>query len=315
MNALLDSLVLTLTERCNFGCAHCYGDYGHEGPDMLLNHALNCIELASRHNAKAVFLTGGEPTLYPGLVSCIDKAVSLGMHTIVASNGGFKLDRLADMKHAGLQEVHISYDKYHASYITADRVKSVIDRAGSLGIRPVLILIEANSYAKYLPIFGDYYRFCIPGHTFKPIVYAGRAVHLPMSDFVSDTLLPVSKRHDFGIFVWPQGRVSFCPVNRSLPSTAVDLASNWLEGVMARFSQDTMVETLLKEGLPGLLRRNTGMALDDWSSYFYECNLCLQATKNGASGDPGGFLDKQSQLRVKCSEVKQEPFWHDMAFL
>jgi hypothetical protein len=266
---------------------------------MALGDALNCLQLAARRNAGAVFLTGGEPTLHPGLLSCIEKSVSLGLYTVVASNGSFKLESLEGMKQAGLQELHVCYDKYHAPFIKSDRVKQIIDKAVALGIRPVLILIEANSYYKYLDVLGDYYRFCIPGETFKPIVYVGRAIHLPKAEFESDASLPVSKIHGFSVFVLPSGRVSFCPVNPSLPSTVVDLASDWLDGVVETFRQDPTVKILLSEGLGGILRRCTGIASEDWSSPFYECNLCIQSTHGGAmtigKADPRGKLALMSE--------------------
>lgn len=246
---------------------------------MTLNHALNCIQLAASWDVQAVFLTGGEPTLHPGLLRCIDECSSLGLYSVVASNGSFKVDRLRDMRSAGLRELHVCYDKFHAPYIKSDRVKLIIDCAVDIGIRPVLIIIEANSYSKYLPVFGDHYSFCIPGETFKPIVRVGRAVDLPEAEFLSDTLLPVSKVHGFGLFVLPGGRVSFCPVNYSYASLVVDLAGNWLDAIVETFSCDSMVQTLLAEGVSGILRRYTGSTAPDWCSPYYECNLCIQATQ------------------------------------
>lgn len=277
----LGGIVLTLTERCNFRCAHCYGDYGPKGADMDLNHALNCIEMAARQRVEAVHLTGGEPTLYPGLLPCIEKAAWLGLRTVLSTNGSFKAERLGDMRRAGLCEVHVSYDKFHAPYISVNRVKKVIDMVLGNGMTPVLTIIEANSYAKYQAQLGDYYRYCLPGHTFAPLVMGGRAVHLPRSEFESDTPLLVQKAHQFGIFVFPDGRVSFCPSNHYFASTVVDLATDWLDGIVDTFSRDPTVQTLVNEGVSGLLRRHTGKAQEDWASTFYECNLCLQITAGG----------------------------------
>lgn len=275
----LQNLVLTVTERCNFACAHCYGDYGPKGDDMVLDDALNCIELAARQKVDAVIFTGGEPTLYAGLLPCIDKAASLGLYTALATNGAFRINRLDDMKQAGLVELHISYDQFHAPYISIDRVKQIMDGAIRLGIRPVLVIIEANAYSKYAALLGDYYQFCLPGHTFKPLVYAGRAMYLPKSDFESDALLAISNTHQFDIYVSPGGRASFCPVNHRFASINVELASDWLDGIVDMFRRDYMVSILVNEGVNGLLRRTTGIASDDWASSFYECNLCIQATQ------------------------------------
>lgn len=273
----LQYVTITLTTRCNFECAHCYGDYGRKGDDMALSHALHCIELAAKHNAD-IILTGGEPTLYPGLLACIEKAASLGLYMALSSNGSFKIERLKDMKRAGLKELHICYEKYHAPFTSPDRVKLIIDTAVALDIAPVLGIIEANSYDKYLAVFGDYYRFCERGgHTFKPLVYAGRAVRLPHSEFMSDEMLPVGKTHQFTVWVTPQGHVAFCPVNHCFASVVVDLATDWLDNIVAAFSRDATVQLLVNEGVSGLLRKQTGIDSDDWCSPFYECNLCIEA--------------------------------------
>lgn len=277
--ARLQYLTITLTTRCNFACAHCYGDYGRKGNDMALSHALHCMDLAAKHNAD-IILTGGEPTLYRGLLACIEKAAALGLYMALSSNGSFKLERLKDMKRAGLRELHICYEKYHAPFTSPDRVKLIIDTAVALDIRPVLGIIEANSYDKYLAVFGDYYRFCEHGgHTFKPLVCAGRAMRLHRSEFMSDELLPVGKTHQFTVWVTPQGQVAFCPVNHCFASAVVDLSSDWLDGIVDIFSRDSIVKILISEGVSGLLRRTTGIDSDDWCSPFYECNLCMEATQ------------------------------------
>ena len=278
----LNHLVLTLSERCNFACAQCFGGYGPKGKDMALGHALNCIELAARQKVDAVFLTGGEPTLHHGYLTCIEKSVSLGLYTVLCSNCSFEPGELRDMREAGLQEIHVCYDKFRAPYISTDKVKQIIDGAEALGIRPVLIIIEANSYHKYQDVLGDYYRYCIPDTpSFQPIVNVGRAVGLPISEFESDIPLLVSKKHGFGIFVQPDGRVSFCPLNDSFASTTVDLASDWLAPVVDTFSRDPTVQLLVNEGVSGLLRRVSGIPQDDWASPFFQCNLCLDATQKG----------------------------------
>ena len=278
----LQSLILNLTERCNFACAHCSLDCGPEGEDMALSDALSCLQLAARAKADSVFLTGGEATLHPGLLSCIEQAASLGLYNVLPSNGSFRIDRLEDFKLAGLRELHVSYNRFAAHYISSDRVKRIIDSAVRLDITTVLVIIEPNSYAKYEAVFGDYLRFCQLGlSSFRPIIWAGRATRLPRSLwglFKSDTLLAMPKSHGFGIFVSPGGRVSFCPVNQCFASTTVDLGSDWLDGVVDAFSREPTVRILVDEGVSGLLRRSTGTPTTDWCSPFYECNLCIEAT-------------------------------------
>ena len=299
----LQSLVLNVTERCNFGCAHCSLDCGPEGEDMALSDALNCLELAARAEVDSVFLTGGEATLHPGLLSCIEKAASLGLYNVLASNGSFNIDSLEDFKRAGLSELHVSYNRFAAPYTSVDRAKRIIDRAVSLDITTVLVIIEPKSHAKYEAVFGDYLRFCQLGassSSFRPIIWAGRATRLPQSLwglFESDTVLPMPKSHGFGIFVSPRGRVSFCPVNQCFAATTVDLGTDWLDAVVDTFSRDPTALVLVNEGISGILRRSTGVDSPDWSSLFSECTLCLQSM-----GRQGGALPVGILAPAPCSE-------------
>ena len=300
---ILDSIALNLTERCNFACAHCIGDYGPNGEDMTLPHVFHCLELAARQEVGAVFLSGGEPTLHPDWLSCIEKSVSLGLYTVLCSNGSFPLERLEGMQRAGLQELHLSYDKFRAPYISVDRVKRIIDNADALGITPVLVINEANSYEKYKDVLGDYYRYGTPDTSaFQPLLYAGRAIGLPWAEFQSDEPYLVTQRHGFCIFVQPDGRASFCPANNSFASTRVDLASDWLDGIVDTFSRDPTVQMLVNEGVSGLLRRYTGRDDKEWASTIFSCNFCLQLMTvgeliiEGRVGDDPGTSSRQTWL-------------------
>jgi hypothetical protein len=275
---MMNNIALILTERCNFACTHCGGNYGRNGQDMPLAHALKSIELAAKNKVLEVVFSGGEPSLYPGLIPCIEKAALLGLYTCVASNGSFTLKKLVDMKRAGLQEMHISYDKYRTSFITPKRVKRIIDAMVNLDITPVLVIHEANSVAKYEALFGDYCQFWRKTDRHTPIAPAGRAVNLPRAEFIANELIEIGKTHEFGINVHPGGLVSFCPVNLSFGSMMVDLASDWLDIAMKAIFDDAIVQILLNGGVSGLLRWRMGSEIQDWYSHVCQCTLCLIAT-------------------------------------
>ncbi len=81
----LDYVWLELTKSCNLSCAHCYAGAGtnhpHPLPSMEREHISleqwkDILSEGAQLGAKKVQFTGGEPTLYPGLMELIEYARS-----------------------------------------------------------------------------------------------------------------------------------------------------------------------------------------------------------------------------------------------
>lgn len=82
-------LVLNLTNRCNLKCVHCYADSGNTFEDELTTEQwLNIInQYSSFVSNGSVTLTGGEPTLYPDLLTILKKIRYQGHESVLFSNG------------------------------------------------------------------------------------------------------------------------------------------------------------------------------------------------------------------------------------
>ena len=107
------------TRRCNLSCLHCYSSSGpdrrEELPLAMLRGALDDAAAAGYDVAS---ISGGEPTLYPGLAQLLEHARELGMRTTVTTNGmlleGRRLDDLggrADVLAISLDGVPASHDR------------------------------------------------------------------------------------------------------------------------------------------------------------------------------------------------------------
>jgi hypothetical protein len=284
-----EGLILCLTERCNFRCSHCFGDYG-SGSSMALETAVRCMRQAARHHLFGVTLTGGEPTLLGEdyLLHCIRELTSLGLHSVLASNGSWHVSWLEQLAAAGLRELHLSFDKWRAQFVSVDHIKSVLTHAESLGIKPVIVIIEANSFRKYRSLFGSAFLEKYAkgvSHNFRPLVFAGRATLLPRREFVSRAPIALSHQHQFNIHVRPNGDVSFCPINEYFKSR-VDLTSEWLGSTISRYAADPVVDLLLKEGVNGLVRRASRSQERFLASRLYECSLCLNICNASPDAEP-----------------------------
>lgn len=82
-------LNLYLTHRCNLKCVHCYDDAGTKFDDELSTEQwLDIIDQYSSFVSNGgVTLTGGEPTLYPDLLTILKRIKSQGHETVLFSNG------------------------------------------------------------------------------------------------------------------------------------------------------------------------------------------------------------------------------------
>ncbi|MFT0174271.1 radical SAM/SPASM domain-containing protein [Paraburkholderia mimosarum] len=91
--ALLPTVQVHPSLRCNLSCRHCYSDSGPNA-DTTLDVALACeaVSDAASMGYRVVSVSGGEPMLYRGLGELLSHAKSKGMFTTVTTNGYF-LDR------------------------------------------------------------------------------------------------------------------------------------------------------------------------------------------------------------------------------
>ena len=90
----IGTYIFELTNRCNESCAFCYSiSYdsntrrGRLAEQLTGDEWVSGLENIAREGAKAVDFSGGEPTLHRNFSEIIDKAKSLGLYTIVSTNG------------------------------------------------------------------------------------------------------------------------------------------------------------------------------------------------------------------------------------
>jgi cyclic pyranopterin phosphate synthase len=127
-------LRISLTDRCNFRCLYCMPAGGVEwlpARDLLSDEEILEVARAAAtvHGIRRFKLTGGEPTLRPGLVELV-KALRTGvdgLEDLSMTTNGFLLEKLAQsLRDAGLDRVTVSVDSLHA-----DRFRR-ITRTGDL---------------------------------------------------------------------------------------------------------------------------------------------------------------------------------------
>ena len=106
------TLMLHLTGRCNLECRHCYMDGSPRRRERLpLDWILQSLGAAPELGIGSLFLTGGEPLMYPHFPDVVRAAVAVeGLTTTVCTNATLVRPREAEL-FAGLGvDVHVSVD-------------------------------------------------------------------------------------------------------------------------------------------------------------------------------------------------------------
>ena len=106
------SLMLHLTGRCNLECRHCYMDGGPWRRERLpITWVLDAIRAAPELGIGSLFLTGGEPMMYPHLVEVLKQAGETdGLGVTLSTNATLVNERFAEALAANNVRVHVSID-------------------------------------------------------------------------------------------------------------------------------------------------------------------------------------------------------------
>ena len=168
----LKRLEFTLTRKCNSQCIHCQANASQLEHDVMeVKDACGYLEEAvSVSNLQSFMVFGGEPMLYPErVIAILDKARQLGIPKIeMITNGVWgrskeQARKLAvRLKAAGLNEVNVSADAFHARYMAVEgpqNAASALLEAGVENVRWNVAVIESidaeNEYDSATRIFTD----------------------------------------------------------------------------------------------------------------------------------------------------------------
>ncbi len=115
----IDYLRVSLTDRCNFRCSYCMPDsvpdMGHDAVLRYEEIVLVC-QAAVRAGIRKFKVTGGEPLVRKGAVSCIAALKQMaGVQSVTMTTNGYALTAvLPQLAHMGIDGVTISLDSLDA---------------------------------------------------------------------------------------------------------------------------------------------------------------------------------------------------------
>jgi len=102
---------LILTDACNFKCPYCRGLRPDLKGTMTLERAKYIVDLWTKDNLKNIRLSGGEPTVWKGLVELVQYIKSKGVERIAISTNGYAdMELYHELIDAGVNDFSISLD-------------------------------------------------------------------------------------------------------------------------------------------------------------------------------------------------------------
>ncbi|MGQ0548340.1 MAG: GTP 3',8-cyclase MoaA [Armatimonadota bacterium] len=146
----LTDLRVSITDRCNLRCVYCMPEDGIDfrPPAELLqdDELVLLVEIAAELGVQKIRLTGGEPTVRPGIVPLVRRIAAVpGITELAMTTNALLLEALAEpLRDAGLTRVNISLDTVDPEKFRritrgghVDRVFAGIERAEAVGLRPI----------------------------------------------------------------------------------------------------------------------------------------------------------------------------------
>ena len=115
----INYLRISLTDVCNLRCVYCMPEQMQFRPRAELmsdEEILYLVKVAASLGVDKIRLTGGEPTVRPGVVDLIREIAAVpGIRDLAMTTNGLLLDKMAqDLAAAGLKRVNISIDTLDA---------------------------------------------------------------------------------------------------------------------------------------------------------------------------------------------------------
>lgn len=102
-------LFLDITNACQCRCDYCYNHSGEAGPvELTRKEIMDLIGRFAQLGGIELRLAGGEPTLREDLIDLLEHADSLGLRSILVTNGLILRDRLERLARAPVTAYYIS---------------------------------------------------------------------------------------------------------------------------------------------------------------------------------------------------------------
>jgi pyruvate-formate lyase-activating enzyme len=297
------ALGLHITYRCNARCQHCAYHCGPEAKGVMkFSEAKEYLREASKQDIDVLCISGGEPMLYPRLVTqIVEEAGNLKMRSIwLFTNTFWATDQkiaeknLAKLMKAGMTRLCTSADGFHRPFVSTDSIRNAMIAAHKLNLEVVLdtrylgiTLQEDNpenrATIQVLQQLGDLVN--VQDWRGSPL-YVGRAAEVLAPKLIDEPYLLGGActgpwaggdwKHPTGVDVDSYGEVTLCPgisIGNARKFPLSKILSNY--GV----KKHPIIRKLSDSGPEGLAEKAQRIGYKRQSNYASACHLCYDLRK------------------------------------
>ncbi len=186
-------VVWNSTDRCNLNCIHCYAnaDNSGEAHELSTEQAQDMIRQLADFGVPVLLFSGGEPLLRTDVFDNAALARSLGIRTVLSTNGTLITERVAErLKEAGFSYIGISLDgigalndKFRGKPGAFDAAKRAFEICKAVGLRSGLrMTLTRHNYSQIEQVFEFVEEQGISRVCFYHLVYSGRGSKLVSDD-------------------------------------------------------------------------------------------------------------------------------------
>ncbi|MDH7601185.1 MAG: radical SAM protein [Armatimonadota bacterium] len=186
-------VVWNSTDRCNLNCIHCYANAdnstGHR--ELTTEQARNMIRQLADFGVPVLLFSGGEPLLRADVYDNAALANSLGIRTVLSTNGTLITEQVAEhLKQAGFSYIGISLDgigdlndEFRGKRGAFESAKRAFEICAAYGLRSGLrMTLTRYNYNQIEQVFEFVEQQRISRVCFYHLVYSGRGSELVKAD-------------------------------------------------------------------------------------------------------------------------------------
>lgn len=113
----MSRLTICLTNKCNLNCLYCFADKDNSDNPLKLDRVKEfIIKLHRKEKIEEIYLTGGEPLLYPDIEEIICFCTSFTKKIILLTNGILLRQNIMHMLNEYGAYLHVSLDSMNKTY-------------------------------------------------------------------------------------------------------------------------------------------------------------------------------------------------------
>lgn len=180
-------VIADTTRRCNLKCWYCHSTSGpnYKGPELTGENIRDIFEASENNCVFDVTLTGGEPTMWPGLNKAIEASHSLSYTSaqLITNATVLSQQKIDILKDGNFKRICVSLDGLAETHeqnrgggTYARTLKGIAELRNVVDNLTVISVLDSTNYKKWPELTSMLYDIGVKQHHLAPVCFAGNAM-------------------------------------------------------------------------------------------------------------------------------------------